>query len=303
MQATAPPPTNNPFNRNLGYFLAAPITTLVLGVVILAFVITGYQSRHNGRIYTGVTVAGIDLSALETAEAEAALANAFADANSQQITFSDPATGQSWTKTPAELGMRVDPEATTAAAYSIGRDGNSFTQLQEMVQSWYYGRSIPPVLVLDEGQLQTVFNELAGHVNRMPVNAQVSVDGETIEYIPGEYGRALDTADLRQRLMQPMNGLQPANIELLVHDVVPTISDSAEVSAEIQYTISSPVTFYLAAPLDEFDLSPITLSAAQLSAWLRVEVVETAAGQLSHHSFIDEVALRQWLAPFAQQLY
>ncbi len=303
MQATVPTPTNNPFSRNLGYFLAAPITTLVIGVVVMAFVVAGYQSRHNGRIYTGISVEGIDLSELEKAEAEAALTAAFADANAQQITFTDPDTNQTWTKTPAELGMRIDPTATTEAAYNIGRAGNPFTQMQEMVQSWYYGRSVAPVLVLDEGQLVKSLDGLAAELYQAPVNAQVRLNGETAVYTPSQNGRSLDTADLRERLLQPITALQPAQIELLVHDITPIINDPADTSANIQYTIGSPITFYLAEPLDEFDLSPITLSASQLANWLRVEVVETTDGQYAHQSLIDEVALRQWLEPYAAKLY
>ncbi|MCA9920888.1 MAG: peptidoglycan binding domain-containing protein, partial [Anaerolineales bacterium] len=303
MQATAPQPTNSPFNRNLGYFLAAPLTTLVLGVVIFAFVVAGYQSKHNGRIYTGVSVAGIDLSELEMTEAETLLATAFADANSQPITFTDPATGQTWTQTPAELGMRIDPAATAAVAFAVGRDGNPITQLQAAYQSWYYGRSIPPVLVLDEGQLVNSLNTLAGEVNQPPVNAQVQLNGETAVYTPGQNGRLLDTTDLQQRLLQPMKALQPVSIELLVHDIPPAINDAPDVSDNIQYTIGSPVTFYLAEPLDEFDLDPVTLTAEQIANWLRVDVVETATGQLSHRSFVDEVALRQWLESYADAIY
>ncbi|KAA3661558.1 MAG: hypothetical protein DWQ04_16145 [Chloroflexi bacterium] len=302
MQATAPQPSPNPFSRNLGYFLAAPITTLVLSVVVLAFVVAGYQSQHNGRIYTGISVSGIDLSELEMSEAETALADAFADANSQQITFSDPSTAQTWTMTPAELGIRIDPAATTEAAYNVGREGNPFTQMQEMYQSWYYGRSVAPVFVLDEGQLVDSLDGLAGQVYQAPVNAQVRLNGETAVYTPSQNGRALDITDLRERLLQPMLALQPAQVELLIHDVAPIINDPAETSANIQYTIGSPVTFYLAEPLDELDLSPITLSSSQLANWLRVEVVETTNGQYAHQSLVDEVALRQWLEPYAEEL-
>ena len=303
MQATVPPPTNNSFSRNIGYFLAAPITTLVIGVVILAFVVAGYQSRHNGRIYTGISVAGIDLSELDMAEAEAILASTFVDANTQQITFTDLATNQTWSMTAADLGMRIDPAATTQAAYDVGREGNPFAQMQAMYQSWYYGHSVAPVLVLDEGQLVTSLDSIASELYQAPVNAQVRLNGETAVYTPGQNGRALDTANLRERLLQPITALQPAQIELLVHDIAPIINDPAETSADIQYTIGSPVTFYLAEPLDELDLDPITLTAAQLANWLRVEVVESTDGTYTHQTLVDEVALRVWLEQYAADLY
>ena len=72
MQATAPQPMMNT-RRNLAFFLAPVLVGFLLLFVVLAIWLVSYQSRHNGRIFTGISVMGVDLSGMEIAEAETAL--------------------------------------------------------------------------------------------------------------------------------------------------------------------------------------------------------------------------------------
>ena len=74
---------NGRSRRNLAFFLAPPLGAFLLLFVALAIVLVSYQSRHNGRIFTGISVMGVDLSGLEIAEAEAALSHNFSYATTQ----------------------------------------------------------------------------------------------------------------------------------------------------------------------------------------------------------------------------
>ena len=103
MQATAPQPMINT-RRNLAFFLAPILASFLLLFVALAIVLVGYQSKHNARIFTGISVMGVDLSGMELAEAETALTQSFSYTSSEQIVFVDPETQQQYAKTPAELG-------------------------------------------------------------------------------------------------------------------------------------------------------------------------------------------------------
>jgi vancomycin resistance protein YoaR len=305
MQASLPQPSieTGSLSRKIGFFLIPPLTGLIIASLILAFIVASYQSRHSEKIYTGVTIAGIDLSAMSQGDASTALAARLNNENSGQIKFTLPVTGQSWEKTPAELGLDVDLAATVELAFAVGRSGTPFTQIQEMFATWYYGRSLFPVLVLDEDKLNGALNELASNINLEAANAQLAVNGETAVYTPSQVGLVLDQADLRSRMLPALMAFQSAEIELLVHEIAPTINDPVDVSTSILHTYSNPVTFYLQAPLDENDLTAVTLSPDQLSSWLRADVSETAAGQLQHNVFVDENALRQWLSQYIAALY
>lgn len=305
MQATAPQPmtTNGRSRRNLAFFLAPPLATFLLLFVALAILLVSYQSRHNGRIFTGISVMGIDLSGLEMAEAEAALSQNFSYPTSEQIIFVDPQTQQQFAKTPSDLGLTFDVAQTVQAAYDLGRTGGPMKQAREMFDSWYYGRSLSPVLQLDEGQLDNSLAQLAAEINTPPVSAAFNLSGSNTSYDVGQPGRFVDVADVRNRVIAPLTSFRPAEVELLVHEIAPAVFDAGDAAAEIQQMLGSPVTFYLQQPLDDLDLSPITLSNNDLAAWLRVEVTETADGSRSNNVFVDENAVRHWLRQFETQIY
>ena len=302
MQATAPQPMMNT-RRNLAFFLAPVLAGFLLLFVVLAIWLVSYQSRHNGRIFTGISVMGVDLSGMEIAEAETALNQNFNYATTEQIVFVDPETQTEFSKTPSELGLTFDTSQTVQAAYDLGRTGGPFQQAQEMFSSWYYGRSLSPVLVLDESQLDGALAELAADINKPPVSAAFNYSGSDTSYAVGQPGRFVDVADARNRVITPLTSFRPAQVELLVHEVAPAVFDAGDAAAEIQQVLGSPITFYLEEPLDNLDLEPITLSQSDLAAWVRVEVSESASGSRTHGVFVDENALRHWLRQFEEQIY
>ena len=302
MQATAPQPMMNT-RRNLAFFLAPVLAGFLLLFVVLAIWLVSYQSRHNGRIFTGISVMGVHLSGMEIAEAETALNQHFNYASTEQIVFVDPETQTEFSKTPSELGLTFDTSQTVQAAYDLGRTGGPFQQAQEMFSSWYYGRSLSPVLVLDESQLDGALAELAADINKPPVSAAFNYSGSDTSYAVGQPGRFVDVADARNRVITPLTSFRPAQVELLVHEVAPAVFDAGDAAAEIQQVLGSPITFYLEEPLDNLDLEPITLSQSDLAAWVRVEVSESASGSRTHGVFVDENALRHWLRQFEEQIY
>ena len=305
MQAVPSQPTSlttSNLGRNLGYFLVAPIIALVIFTLIIAFAVANYQNHHSGRIYTGVSVMGVDLGGMSRDEAEAALARAFPYTQEAAIVLTKPGSSEEWIKTPAELGMVLDTEATIQAAFDVGRAGGPFNQMRNLFASWYYGHTLAPVLVLDQGKLDQTLAEVAAEVNRPAVNATLDYSGSAVAYSPGQTGHILDVANVRSHVMDSVSNFRPAQIELLVHEVPPAIHDRSQ-AAHIQQTISGPVTFYLLEPLDDLDLSSVAVPDEELASWLRFDVVRDNDGVMQHQVFVDENAVRHWLSQFATQIY
>ncbi len=290
-------------SRNLSYFLAAPLTALALAAVGLALWVSSYQQAHNGRIYTGVSVWGIDLSQKTPTEAQAALAAAFPYAEEKSITLVDPISGQTWQKSPAEMGLVFQVEQTVQEAMAVGRANSPIQRLQEMFGAWYFGRSLAPVVVFDESQLDAAVRELSASIEQPARSASFDLGGEVARYIPGQPGYRLDMAYLREQLINPLLDFRQAQIELLVHEVEPALMDDTAVASQIQQMTSNPLIFYLEKPLDEADLQPVELSAAELNRWLRVTMTSRADGTLQHEVLIDENAARAWLSQYADVLY
>ncbi len=304
MQAISPRPPRAARARNLGYFLIPPIVGLTLLAVLLALGLTAYRARYSGRVYTGVSVAGIDLSEKTTAEAEAALSGALPYAGAATVTLVDPGTGTEWSFTPAQLGIAVDTAATASAAFDVGRSGGPFRRLQDAFQSWYYGRGIAPIVVFNEAQLDRVLAGLSETVERNAVSASWQPnDSGAPAYTPAQIGRSIDRAYLREQLLQPIRAGADARVELLVHDIYPPVYDDTATTEQLAQLYSEPVSFYFPQPLDDFDLGGVTLPAEELARWVRVEQIEGPDGHGQHRVQIDENAARNWLAQFGAQFY
>ncbi|MCA9996674.1 MAG: VanW family protein [Anaerolineales bacterium] len=301
MQATVSPNSlsNGRLRRNLGYFFIFPMIGLVGVVLATAVLVSNYQSRHDNRIYTGVSVAGVDLSELTRSEAADKLATAVPYIQQDAIQLTNPLSQESWTETPQQLGVSLDVAQMVDAAYAVGREGNIANRYRDIFGSYYYGRSLSPVIVMDEGQLGQVVDELATTVDKPAVNASVAYDGEKLLYAPGQTGYLLDTALAREQLLQPLTSFRPADIELPIQTSEPAIQDDPAAAAAFQQMAASPITFYLPNPLDELDLQPIVLPEDELVRWLRVE--NTAAG--GYNIFVDENAVRHWLSDYETAVY
>lgn len=303
MQASEimPQAVRSSWGHKLSWFLLPPITAFVVVSVVLAGLVTVYQQQHTNKVYTGVTVWGQDLSGLTQAEARTVLTEAFPYPTERAIVLTVPGSAnEQWELAPAELGITFDVEKTLAAAYAIGREGNV---LQSQLQAWYYGTSLAPVIIFDEAKLDAALNQLASEINQPPEDATLLYSGSEVDYTPALFGRILDVANARERLLNPLADLHKVELELMVHQISPQVIDTAEAARQIEQIISGPVTFYLQEPLAGVDLSNLTISAEQLTGWLRISMRETVGSTASYNVSVDENALRSWLSQYEAALY
>jgi vancomycin resistance protein YoaR len=253
MHVTAPQEQTNGsrFSRKVGFFLLPPLITLALLTLLLAFMGAQYRSTYRDRIISGVRIGDVDVSGQTAEEARAALAEISPRVDEAQVTFIDAELGKEWSKSYAELGMSINADQSVAAAMDIGRSGGPLARLKDGFSSWYYGSSIAPVIVFDEGKLDQAVMELASEIDQPAENAAISYNGNAAEFNPGRPGRSLDTGDLRARLAEPLSQYRDANVGMLIHETLPTYYDDPAVAQEVQQILSGPISFYLAEPLDD----------------------------------------------------
>ncbi len=310
MQAAAPVPSSTPepnapwreLIRGLAWFMLVPLVTLLVLTGLFYWNITNYQTQHNDRIYTGVSALGVDLGELTQAEAHARLAAAIEQAQGRTLTFLDPASQTTWTKTLGELGVRYDVDGAVAQAFQIGRQASWESQVRDQLQTWYYGRAVSPGITIDESAFNRVVEELAARVDRPAVDAALQVEGSNIGYTTGQAGRLLDKTDLFQRLSQQVATLQNAQINLNVRELPPRVIDTNATATEIEQIIGAPIEFYFERPLDDMDMQRITLPPSRLIEWLQIEYVQQPDGTAGHTVSLDMAAARRWLEQLAPQV-
>jgi vancomycin resistance protein YoaR len=272
--------------RGLGFAL------LALAVVLLASVLA-FELYYAERIYPGVRVWGVDVGGMRSEEAAAALEEALG-LGEPLVTLRGP--GRSWDVHPADLGLRLDPEATLSPAYGLGREGSRAGGLLAQLRLLAAGENLSPIVVYDERVARLYLEALAEQVDFPPTDATLSLAGLTPVVNPAQSGRYLDVEATLAVLAPLVTRLAPAEVELVIREIPPPVADAEPARAEAEALLSGPLTLVLAAPRAG-DPGPWAIEPAQLAGML---VVRTEGGVL--HAALDEGALRVYLEELATLL-
>ena len=88
---------------------------VILFFMLAGTILVGFSLYFSGRVYPGVSVAGVNLSGLTRAEVSVLLNQQVIYPQTGKILFQD---GESiWVAMPSELGLVFDPQASAQAAY------------------------------------------------------------------------------------------------------------------------------------------------------------------------------------------
>jgi len=101
-------------NNLIKQILAALIGGFILFSAIAFVWMIGYQLVYAGKIFPGVSVAGVDLSGLSPNDAALKLSQTLSYPITGKVLFRD--ADKVWVASPAELGMVFDPSASALAA-------------------------------------------------------------------------------------------------------------------------------------------------------------------------------------------
>ena len=155
--------------------LTAIIGGLIIFTVLLIAVIVGFNISFTGKIYPGVSVAGVDLSGMEPAEAASLLEKNLFFPSQGKLLFRD---GEKiWLTTPSQVGFFLDHQSTANMAYRYGRNGGPSARLIEQFKSWYLGTSLSPMYVFDENIAHLYLERIASQTDVNKVEASLSVEG------------------------------------------------------------------------------------------------------------------------------
>lgn len=283
-----------PRGSSIPWLLQGLIALAVGFVLFLFFVlvwITGFNMRYAGRIYPGVSVAGISVAGMDPDEAAGLL--------SQQITY--PQTGKIvfqegsdiWVAQPAELGLSLDVSSSAMQAYDLGRRGNPFTRLANQFDTWYSGVDLPPVMDYDESLAYEYLGRIAAWVDQPVVEASLSIEGEQIVAVPGQVGRHVDIPRTSASLSAQFSSLTDGLLPLIVEKTPPEILDASEQEQVARQILSAPLTLRL-PDMKEGDPGPWGIPPHQLARMLVVQRVQDTGGT-QYQVVLDEEALKTYL--------
>ncbi|HSL30022.1 MAG TPA: VanW family protein [Anaerolineales bacterium] len=270
--------------------------TLFLGVII-AWVL-GYQLLYAGRIFPGVSVAGVELSGLRPSDAAVKLNQSLSYPISGKVLFKDGE--KAWVASPAQLGMVFDPSSSAQTAYKLGRSGGLFGALSGQIRAAGGGVSVSPVIVFDERVAHHFLTQIAQQINQPLAEASLTLEGTNVVAKPGQVGRELKLEATLIYLTAHLQTFTDGEVPLVVQEIHPQILDVSAQAETARQILSQPLTIAIpnAAP---GDAGPFIYNPEVLANMLTVQRVQNG-DQTGVQVALSPRALRDLLVPVKSQV-
>ena len=252
------------------------ILTVLLGGLTLflgaAFIWTiGFQLMYAGRIFPGVSVAGVDLSGLSPVEAALKLNQTLSYPFNGKIVLRDG--DRVWVVNPAQMGMVFDASSSAQGAYKLGRRGGLFGSLDGQLRARIGGVALSTVIIFDQRVAHQYLQALSSEVNQPVVEASLKVEGTNVLAVPGQIGRELDVDSTLVFLSAQMQTFRDGEVPLVIRERIPDIVDVSEQAEVARKVLSQPLRLYIAGG-GESDPGPWNYDLQILANMLTIQRVE-----------------------------
>lgn len=251
--------------------LAALFAGFVLFLAVLILWTTGYQLTYAGRVFPGVSVAGVDLSGLSLNDAALKLSQTLSYPFTGKVLFRDG--DKVWLASPAELGMVFDPTASALAAYEHGRKNGLLAALAGQIGAGGPGSDVAPVVIFDQRVAYTYLQNIASQVNQSVVEASLRVEGTNVVSEPGRLGRTLNLDATLIYLGAQLQSFRDGEVPLVILETSPKLLDVSSQAEAARRILSQPLTVTL-PNYSQGDPGPWTFDIPVVANMLSVNVVE-----------------------------
>ena len=289
-----------PYQRTpvLPQLIAALISGAVLFFGLIITWVLGYQLLYAGRIFPGVSVAGVDLSGLSPSDAAVKLNQTLSYPINGKILFLDGE--KAWIATPAQLGMVFDPSASAVTAYDLGRRGGLFSALSGQIRAGGAGVNVPPVIIFDQRVAFQYLSQISSQVNQPTVEASLNLEGTNVVAQPGQVGRELKIDATLVYLGSQLQTFTDGEVPLVVQEVQPQILDVSGQADVARQILSQPLTLVI-PNANSTDPGPYVYNVEVLANILAVQPVKNG-DQISVQVGLNPTALRDMLVPVKSQV-
>jgi len=248
----------------------------------------GYQLIYAGRIFPGVSVAGVDVSGLSPNDAALKLSQTLSYPITGKVLFRQ--ADQTWLASPAELGMVFDPSASALSAYHLGRKGGLFGALAGQLRARSSGGDVSPVIIFDQRVAYSYLQNIATKVDQPVVEATLRLEGTNVVAQPGQVGRLLNLDATLIYLAAQLQSFRDGEVPLVIQEAAPSIMDVSAQADAARKILSQPLVLTL-PNYREGDPGPWIYDVPVVANMIAVSRIDNG-GQTEVRVGLDPSALR-----------
>jgi vancomycin resistance protein YoaR len=276
--------------------VAAFVAGLTLFFAVIILWTLGFQLLYAGRIFPGVSVAGVDLSGLTPADAAVKLNERLSYPISGKILFKDGE--KAWVASPAQLGMVFDPSSSALTAYKLGRSGGLFGALSGQIRASGRGVSVPPAIVFDQRVAYQYLYQIASQIDQPLTEASLKLDGTNVVTQPGQVGRELKIDATLIYLAAQLQTFTDGEVKMVIQETQPQFLDVSAQADAARQLLSQPLTLTI-PDAAQGDPGPFIYTPEVIANMISVQRTQDQKGL---HVILNPKGLRDMLAPVKSQV-
>ena len=236
--------------------------SLLLATLIIVALSLGYHLRHDQQVFPGVHFAEIDLQGLSQSEVDLLMQARLAAYVESPLTLSG--LEKEWHPTALQLGMHISTAQMASDALGLGRSGGMFDRLVVPLRLRLHPETLPLRVSFDDEVLRAYMQSIAAEVDRAPVDAALTLQGDQVVSMAPVTGQQLEIAETMQRIknFSPYPTVHQ-RIELAIVPVQPLLGDT-----ELQAATALTSNILSGPLLLRHETRTWTISQEQLRRWL-----------------------------------
>ena len=237
------------------------ISIIIVAIVALVFsTVFALTNINNEKIISGVTIKGIEVSGLTKEEAIAKLETTYVQKkeNNIMLQYQDFESELN----PTLMEINYDIAKAVDEAYSIGRNGNIFSNNYHILGTLIGKRDIDVNMTMNEESTKQTINDIGANLPGIMVESSYSVEEDKLIITRGKEGIAVDTDTLLAEVKNMLNDIHETEnvIEIPVETKTPQEIDVDKIHSEIYqeakdaYYTKDPFTVYPEVEGIDFDV-------------------------------------------------
>lgn len=167
-------------------------------ILLLVAGYAGFRLAFRGLIFPNVTVAGIKVGGMDR-ETSLKLINNYFLTNPNRVILR---VGNKEIENVNEIKVERDFTWAVDQAFSVGRNGNTLTQLAEQLKTLSSTRSIRVPISYDQEELVSLVDEMANDINQSPIWPKLVANNDQVTVVTGKNGLEIEKELLIKEIVE-----------------------------------------------------------------------------------------------------